>query len=211
MQNIEDKPSFEPVGWRVNALGKLNNISIGSFRRHWVIGIPVVMLFISLLLALVINSWAKVVAPLEPNQLAPVLPGTAIKKCRVVDERNFDKLAKGWLDDLLASASTSDMNMVTAQHFGIPRCAIAVCPTSDSCYAMINPKITDNHSPVPVTHEDPLLCSSPSAVQTKRYKSIDVEWYDYKLGKRTEQHFDKPDSYKLQHMMDVLYGKDVCR
>jgi peptide deformylase len=209
MDNIEGEVKPTEAG-RAKLLGKLSNISIGSSRQRWVIGIPVVMLFISLLLALVLTSWAKPEPPAVPNHLAPVLPGTAIKKCRPVDERNFEKLSHDWLNDLLASAASHEMSMVTAQHFGMPRCVIVVCPTSDSCYAMINPTITNTHSPVPVTHEDPLLCSNPGAVQSKRYKNIDVEWYDTFMKKRVEKHIEKPDSYKLQHMMDVLYGKDVC-
>jgi len=186
---------------------KLRNASIGSVGRNRFVGISLAMLLLALVL-----SWLLVsLASGKGEVLAPVRPGTPIKRCRRIDIGSLDRLSLEWLDDLIESTATNHLTMATAQHFGLNYCAVAVCEDNDAkkCFAMLNPEMTNTHSPATVKHEDTLLCADPVAVQTQRFRQIDVAWYD-RRGREQSRHFTKPQSYKLQHMLDVLYGTDVC-
>jgi peptide deformylase len=180
--------------------------SIGNGRWRYVVGMSLTTLLISLVLTLFLHGSAE---PSASNVLAPVLPGTTIEECKPIDLRNIKQLSLDFLDDLVKSTAENHMSMATAQHFGMKYCVVVLCSEQEACLALLNPKITNIHSPAAIKHEDPLLCRNPVAVQTKRYRNIDVEWYD-REGQRFERHFEKPLSYQLQHMFDVLSGNNVC-
>lgn len=185
---------------------KLSISSICGIRQRLVLGVSMITLLLAVLLGLAL---ARPEQQDARNLLAHVMPGTAMKRCRPIDMNHLNRVSLDFVDDLILSTAKSHMSMATAQHFGHQFCVIVHCPSPESCYAMLNPKITNTHTPIGITHEDPLLCSNPTAIQTTRFQNIDVKWFDRK-GTVNEQHFEKAESYKLQHMFDTLEGRDVC-
>lgn len=149
------------------------------------------------------------ILPSESRELKLVKPGTLLEQCKELDMSDSN-LSLDFVNDLLGSVAANHMTMSTALHFGLTHCVLVMCDElSEGCRALINPRITHRHGSVPVTHEDTQLCANPKAMLTKRHADIDIQWYDVERS-RVTRHFTKPLSYKLQHLLDVLYGQDVC-
>jgi peptide deformylase len=178
---------------------------IGTLRPWQITAATAMFLLLALTVMLILPSDSSETR----TELKLVKPGAPLEHCKELDMSDTN-LSLDFVDDLIRAVAANHMTMSTALHFGLSQCVLVMCDkSSEACQALINPRITHQHGSVPVTHEDTQLCANPKAMLTNRHADIDVQWYDVER-KRINRHFTKPLSYKLQHLLDVLYGEDVC-
>lgn len=214
MELPETIPPPIPSFWsRINLQARQVQFSI-AVKRHWILlsmSALTALLSFTFLLLLPIDG----VKSRELKLLELALPGSSFTPCRRVTM--YTEGFYNFIDDLAYSVKKHNLPMATAKHFGFSDCVIVVCsttgsslPPSEDCYPMINPHLVKGENPVFISTEDPQLCQSAKAVQSKRQSTIQIMWDKGDGVAGFVGKFDKPASYKMQHMLDVLHGQDVC-